>query len=180
MEIVKGVVGAISIKEARTGEHGTFAGCGIKVGETWYNTVVSADKQSGALILKDKDYQVIEVGTEIEFLLIDTKGKDGKTYQNPDKKTMKVLSNGNAANPNQQQQGYVPPQKEYSQSAPMQSPPAPTTELPQYDAILNAICYGNAIQMAILKHKDKQVPVDIDEKIDRIASIYVKKAKDGN
>ena len=178
MEVVKGVVQQISVKEPKEGQYGKWANYGIKVNEKWYNGALNADKKTGLLTLKDKSYNEVCIGMEVQFVLEDKKVGD-KTYSNINPKLFDIISSGMGAATNQQQQGYHPPTQEQNKPAPHQVVPAQTVEPAMYDAILNSVCYGNAIQMAILKHKEKPVPVDIDEKIDRMTRIYKKNAKDG-
>ncbi|ANS04898.1 hypothetical protein [uncultured Mediterranean phage] len=96
MEVVKGAVQQISVKEARDGQYGKWANYGIKVNDSWFNGNLNADKHTGLLTLKDKNYHEIKEGMEVEFLLIE---KDG--YKNIDKKSMSILSSGSATPPQQ-------------------------------------------------------------------------------
>lgn len=52
---------------------------------------LNADKQTGALTLKDKDYNEVKVGMEVEFLLEEKNG-----YKNINGKSMKILNSGGA------------------------------------------------------------------------------------
>jgi len=47
MEIIKGKVEAINIKEPQQGQYGVWANYGIKVNGAWHNGKVTADKNSG-------------------------------------------------------------------------------------------------------------------------------------
>lgn len=107
MELVKGVVEGINVKEAQDGQFGRSAGYGIKVGGAWYNGYVKED-QYGKCVVKDKAYTEIKQGMTVEFLLVDKNGR-----KSIDNKTLSVAGS-QAAVPVQQAQQPV------QQSAPKQ------------------------------------------------------------
>lgn len=146
MEVIKGVVQQVSIKERRSGQYGDWASYGIKINDSWYNGALNADKQSNDLILKDKDYVTVTSGMEVEFLLVEKGG-----YTNVDQKTFKVLSSGSGA--------QQPPQQE---KVPQNAP----------NSVMD-MCVVSAVASAIGK-LTPPYPSDIKEKVQRMAKVYYK------
>lgn len=97
MEVIKGVVEQISIKDRKTGKYGDFANYGIKVNDSWYNGVANADKKTGEIIVKDKNYNVVKEGMEVEFVLEERNG-----FSSINSKMFTILSSGSSV-PEQEQ-----------------------------------------------------------------------------
>lgn len=131
---------------------------GLQIDDKWWNGYVSEDKKTGAFIVKDKDYAVISEGTEVEFMTV-INVKDGKEYENMDKKTLKVVG------------VQAPPIQEDEKPAPMQSPPAHTVVPDEIrNELLDTYYRGLAAMQALTKFCDKPFPSDVLDYLDRVAA----------
>jgi len=170
MEIVKGKVEAINIKEPQDGQFGKWANYGIKVNGAWHNGKVTADRLSGKLIVKDKNYAEVTIGMEVEFV-VDESGKDGKTYHNINQKMFTIKGTAPAPQPTVQHQGgaVIPPQ-----------PVQPTKiEASAIDAHIWVECLKAAVMTldAMAKYAPVDHPVEINhERAMKLADIYFNKA----
>lgn len=160
MQIIKGVVQQISVKEPRDGEHGKFAGFGIKINDAWHNGLCNEDRDSGAFIVKDKDYQEVKVGQEVEFLVVEK-----NNYKNIDKKTFKILSSGSGA-----QQPKV--EQQPKQQEEVANTPADTSTK---DKLVMDMCKEFAYAIAFAKFEGKELPSS--DQIERMAQYYFKTYK---
>lgn len=154
MELIKGKVEQISIKEPQDGQYGRWANYGIKVSGAWHNGKVTEDKYTKQFVVKDKDHKEVAVGAEVEFVVTETV-KDGKTYVNIDPKTM-TQKGSQAATPPVQQ--------------PQQKTGQPTTTTAGTAMKLNAL--DIAVNIAALELRDSEVPENLTssllEKADKI------------
>jgi len=164
MEIIKGKVEAINIKEPQQGQYGVWANYGIKVNGAWHNGKVTADKNSGKLIVKDKDYKPVEIGMEVEFV-VDETTKDGKTYHNINQKMFTI-------------KGATPPQQA-PVVATSQPPQSNKVEASAIDASLWVECLKSAVATldAMAKYAPVDKPVEINhERAIKLADLYFNKA----
>ena len=76
MEVIKGTVQQIAVKEAREGQYGKWANYGIKINDAWHNGALNEDKQTGALTLKDKDFNEVNSHLFGINILLDIKDVD--------------------------------------------------------------------------------------------------------
>lgn len=154
MELIKGKVEQISIKEPQDGQYGRWANYGIKVSGAWHNGKVTEDKYTKQFVVKDKDHKEVAVGAEVEFVVTETV-KDGKTYVNIDPKTMTQKGSQAATQPAQQ------PQQKTGQL---------TTTAAGTAMKLNAL--DIAVNIAALELRDSEVPENLTssllEKADKI------------
>lgn len=133
---------------------------GLQIDGKWWNGYVNQDKQSGAFTVKDKDYAVVSEGSEVEFMTT-TNVKDGREYENMDKKTLKVTGGTQQA----------PPIQENEKPAPMQTPPVHTVVPTEIRAELLKIYYnGLAAMQALSKFNAKDFPKDTLSHIERVAA----------
>jgi glucan-binding YG repeat protein len=72
---------------------------GVQIDGKWHNGFVNKDKHTGAFTIKDKNFNEVKEGCEIEFMTTEKNG-----FENIDKKTMAILSSGSAAQTPQQPQ----------------------------------------------------------------------------
>jgi len=170
MEIVKGKVEAINIKEPQEGQFGKWANYGIKVNGAWHNGKVTADKLSGKLIVKDKNYTEVTVGMEVEFVVDETIGKnDGKVYHNINQKMFTIKGST-------QQQSAPAPQAPVASPQPLQSN---KIEASAIDAHIWTECLKSAVATldAMAKNAPVDKPVEIShERVMKLADIYFNKA----
>ena len=165
MELIKGIVEAISVKEPRDGEHGKWAGYGIKVNGAWFNGRVGADKQTGALTVKCKKYQEVRNGMEVQFIIEESEGKDGKVYMNINQKMFDILSSGSGV-PQQPVEQQPTQQEKVSNTPPKTS---------RKDELVSIMCKGMAAAMALVKFEGKELPND--DMINRVAKSYFNQYK---
>lgn len=161
MEIIKGKVEAINVKDPQQGQYGTWANYGIKVNGAWHNGKVTADKQSGKLIVKDKNYKEVTVGMDVEFV-VDESTKDGKVYHNINQKMFTITSG--------------------QSEAPVALPQPPQSKQIEASAI-NASLWVECLKSAVatLDAMAKYAPVDkpevvSHERIMKLADLYFNKA----
>jgi hypothetical protein len=154
MGYVKGKVNRISVKEAKEGQYGKYASYGLEIDGTWHNGLCNEDKQTGAFIIKDKDYAEVKEGSEIEFM---TEEKNGYTSIN--RKTMTVLNKA----PQTTSQPQVAQQPTATENVANNEP----------DAIEMGILRGIASTMLMLRFRGKPMPEDIDDKINRMTKYYL-------
>ena len=156
MELIKGKVEQISIKEPQDGQYGRWANYGIKVNGAWHNGKVTEDKYTKQFVVKDKDHKEVTIGSEVEFVVVETV-KDGKTYVNIDPKTM-TQKGSQAA----------------TATTPVQQPPQKTGQLTTTTAgtAMKLNAPDIAVSIAALEYRDKDVPnnlaMDLIEKADKI------------
>lgn len=166
MGYIKGIVTKVYVgdpQEPKQEGWSKSAKLGLQIDNKWWNGYVNADKHSGAFIVKDKDYTVITEGTEVEFMTT-TNVKDGKEYENMDKKTLHVTGGTQQA----------PPIKDNEKPAPMQTPPA-YTKVP--DEIINNLLWCKVGIEALIAFHGKELPKDINDFIDRKVKIYKSQIK---
>lgn len=169
MGYIKGIVTKVHVgdpEEPKQAGWSKSARFGLQIDGKWWNGYTNQDKQSGAFPVKDKDYAVIADGMEVEFMTT-TNTKDGKTYENMDKKTLKVTS---------------------AQSVPQPAPtpqstqqPTPTEEVATNasNGITEAILKqrgadGLAAISALIKFGGKALPDDLEDKLKRMSEFYIK------
>lgn len=168
MELITGVVEAISVKEPRDGEHGKWAGYGIKVNGVWYNGRVGADKQTGALTVKCKKYQEVLNGMEVKFIIEESTGKDGKVYMNINQKMFDIIASGSAVSkPEQKPVAQQPVEQEKVANTPPQTS--------RKDELVQSVCTGMSAAMALVKFEGKELPND--DMINRVAKSYFNQYK---
>lgn len=165
MQIIKGVVQQISVKEPREGQHGKFAAYGIKINDAWYNGLCNEDKQTGALTVKCKQHQEVRNGMEVQFIIEESTGKDGKVYVNINQKMFDILSSGSGA----QQQ---PVEQQPTQQEKVVNTPSKTS---RKDELVQDLCKGMAAAMALVKFEGKELPND--DMINRVAKSYFNQYK---
>lgn len=167
MEVVKGTVQQISVKERKSGEYRDWASFGIKVNDTWYNGALNADKKTNELVLKDKDYNPVLDGMEVEFLLVEKKG-----YKNIDSKTFKILASGSAVT----QQVKEQPTGQVTEQAPGQVIPK---KISQSDIGIWLACQTDAVALAkgtTFQVGDKNPEEFATDKVFRMTKILFDKA----
>lgn len=87
MEVVKGTIQKISVKEPKDGQFGKFAGYGVQVNGEWYNGL--ANEKNGEVWPVDKNGNKMKEGQEIELLLEEKNG-----YKNIVTKSTMIISGG--------------------------------------------------------------------------------------
>lgn len=168
MEVVRGKVEQINIKDPQQGNYGIFANYGIKVNGAWHNGKVSADKLSGQLIVKDKNYKEVQVGMEVEFVVDETM-KDGKTYKNINQKMFEIKGGQAAAQPTVSA-AILPPA--------VTQPPKDTYEATFKNALLWSECLKSAVAAADLLFKSGEVKNPTVESIMALADKFYNKANE--
>lgn len=163
MSYKKGAIEVLSIKEAKKGQYGLSAPCGIKIGEDWFNIWANEDKDTNRVMVKDKSYVEVLRGMEIEFMY----ETNEKGYHDIDKKTLKIISSGSAVPPPVTQQPTE--QEKVAEKA---------HNTTQDESLIMNVFRGMASMMAIIKFKDKPMPDGMDDKIERMAKRYYKQAKE--
>ncbi len=156
MEVIKGKVQQINVKEPRDGQYGKWANYGIKINDAWYNGALNEDKQTGALTLKDKNFNEVKVDMEVEFLLEEKNG-----YKNITSKSMFILSSGGTGTPQPTQQPTE-----------TKKVPSAVSDDPSEDELISKFCDGLAALVAAFKFKGKEKPSS--DQIARLAG-YIKK-----
>jgi len=155
MNVVKGTVEAVNVKEPKEGKFGKYAAFGVKIGEDWHNGL--CNEKNGEVWPWFGDHKV-EKGQQVEMLI----EKNNKGYDSINTKQSKVVS-GSAPNP---------------APSPAQQPPQPSTstkpDSQSFKAALWVNCLDSAISAAKLSGKEKIVTEDII----RAADIFYKKALD--
>jgi len=161
MSYAKGIVQQISIKDRRSGQHGDFANFGINVNGTWHNGTCNADKNTNELVIKDKNWNVVKVGMEVEFMT----SPDKQGYEKIDRKTMMILSSGSGA------------------SQPQDTPTGESqTTIVDETGMMHELCEAKAMAAAAIAYMKKQnlLPEDIDDQIKRKTKYYINKLNNGN
>lgn len=143
MELVKGTVEQISIKDPNDGQYGRWANYGIKVSGTWHNGKVTEDKFSKQFVVKDKEYKEITVGSEVEFIVEETTGKDGKVYKNINAKTMTLKGGAQQA---------PPPTTEHPTQQPIRTSP-PITKEPLGASLATHTLWNDCVRSAVMLAK---------------------------
>lgn len=167
MGYIKGVVTKVYVGEPQEPKQEGWAKSakfGLQIDGKWWNSYTNQDKQSGAFPVKDKDYAIITDGCEVEFMTT-TNEKDGKTYENMDKKTLKVTvaTSQPAQQPNAPQVAQQPTQQEKV---------AKTLPDEFEEALIKKFCDGLAALVAAYKFKGREKPEQ--SQIDRVSD-YIKK-----
>lgn len=83
MEVIKGKIEQINVKEPKKGEYGCYAQFGVKVDGGWHNGMCK--EQNGEVWPYDKNKVKLMEGQDVEFLV-----KENGDYKNIEMKEMKV------------------------------------------------------------------------------------------
>jgi len=162
MSYAKGIVDAISIKDRKSGQHGDFANYGIKLktpnGEEWFNGVCNADKNTNQLVVKDKNFNEVTIGMEVEFMT----QPDKQGYEKIDRKTFTALSGSKQPT----QQPTVKP-----------TPQQPTQQCGvTMQQLLEEILTNRAMLAALIAFHGKEMPKEIDDLLARKAKSLIDQA----
>lgn len=150
MDLVKGIIQKINVKEPKEGKYGKFAGYGVQVNGEWYNGL--ANEKNGEVWPVDNNGNKMKEGQEVELLLEEKNG-----YKSIVTKSSMILSGGSAA---PQQPAHQPPQQ------------AVTEHRTAFKPALWVNCLDSAINAAKVAGAEK---VDSQQLI-RVADVFFNEA----
>jgi hypothetical protein len=160
MEIVKGIVEAVNVKEPREGKHGKFAGYGLKVNGEWHNGL--CNERNGEVWPVDQNGNKFKEGQEVELLLEEKNG-----YKNIVTKTSKIIASGSSA----QQASPAPVKTEERSAFPV------TVWLNALDA---AVRLANGITITVKTNDEDEVVKTTSQFVLRVADRFFTEALKAN